>query len=339
MKTSSISGYITNFLSVYLPAQRNVSQNTIFSYCDAFRLFLTYCRDQRRIAPERFSIGQFDSGLVVGFLDWLETERGCGISTRNQRQAAIQSFSRYLLVETPQYMAVCQKILQIPIKKKPQPTVQYLTTNDMHLLLSLPDTATRSGKRDLVLLSVLYDTGARVQEIADLTVRDIRLDVPAYVHLTGKGRKSRNVPLLSQTANLIKEYLDEYHLNTSENLSHPLFKNRYGNKLTRSGIAYVLSKYAVTVAEQSSLISQNITPHTLRHTKAMHLLQAGVNIVYIRDILGHVDIATTGIYAKADMEMKRKALEKVGSIIPASGPSWTKDAGLIDWLKKFGKSK
>ena len=187
MKTSNISGYITNFLSVYLPSQRNVSQNTIFSYCDAFRLFLTYCRDQCGIAPEHFSLGQFDSSLVSGFLGWLETERGCGISTRNQRQAAIQSFSRYLLAETPQYMMTCQKILQIPIKKKSHPTVQYLKTTDMQLLLSLPDTAKRSGKRDLVLLSVLYDTGARVQEIADLTVRDIRLDVPAHVHLTGKG--------------------------------------------------------------------------------------------------------------------------------------------------------
>ncbi|EIW18317.1 MULTISPECIES: site-specific integrase [Pelosinus] len=339
MKTSSISSYITNFLSVYLPTQRNVSQNTIFSYCDAFRLFLTYCRDQRGIAPERFSIEQFDSSLVGGFLGWLETERGCGVSTRNQRQAAIQSFSRYVLVEAPQYMTACQKILQIPIKKKPHPTVHYLTTNDMQLLLSLPDTAKRSGKRDLVLLSVLYDTGARVQENADLTIRDIRLDVPAHVHLTGKGRKSRDIPLLSQTANLIKEYLDEYHLNTRENLSHPLFKNRHGNQLTRSGIAYILKKYAVTVSKQSPLMSQNITPHTLRHTKAMHLLQAGVHLVYIRDILGHVDVATTGIYAKADTEMKRKALEKVGSIIPVDGPSWSKDAELINWLKNFGKNK
>jgi site-specific recombinase XerD len=191
----------------------------------------------------------------------------------------------------------------------------------------------------LVLLSVLYDTGARVQEIADLTIRDIRLDVPAHVHLTGKGRKSRDIPLLSQTANLIKEYLDEYHLNTRENLSHPLFKNRHGNQLTRSGIAYILKKYAVTVSKQSPLMSQNITPHTLRHTKAMHLLQAGVHLVYIRDILGHVDVATTGIYAKADTEMKRKALEKVGSIIPVDGPSWSKDAELINWLKNFGKNK
>ena len=328
MKSTKLSFYITDYLGTHLPVHRNVSHNTISSYCDTFRLFLCYCRDNHKIQPEKFSLSEFNRDIVIGFLDWLESERKSSISTRNQRQAALQSFSRYMMMELPQLMDQYQQILCIPIKKKSQPTVKYLTPDDTRLFLSLADNYTKAGRRDMALLSLLYDSGARVQELADLTVRDVRLDAPPHILLTGKGRKSRSIPLLPQTAGTLKSYMAENNLLLPEKYLYPLFPNRHGNKLTRSGISYIVEKYSKIAIDESASIPEKITPHMLRHTKAMHLLQAGVHLIYIRDILGHVDVSTTGIYAKADMEMKRKALEKVNCITPEAQGSWAKDTEL-----------
>jgi site-specific recombinase XerD len=170
---------------------------------------------------------------------------------------------------------------------------------------------------------MLYDTGARVTELINLTVRDVRLDGCPVVKLTGKGNKVRFVPLMSKTTSLLEGYISENNLNSHEKLDFPLFFNRQLHKLTRPGITYILQKYG----------SENLTPHMLRHTKAMHLLQAGVNLVYIRDLLGHSDIATTEIYARADTEMKRIALENAyQDLTPKVMPNWNSDSGLMDWL-------
>ena len=197
----------------------------------------------------------------------------------------------------------------------------------------MPDTTKMWGRRDLVLLCLLYDTGARVQEIIDLTIGDIRLESPATVKLTGKGRKRRTVPLMSQTTQLLKNYLEEQKLAEKEQ-SHPLFFNKQWNKLTRKGVAYILKKYVKQAAEVTSIPTFNITPHVLRHTKAMHLLNAGVNMFYIRDILGHVDISTTEIYARVDAEKKRGILEKISNnSVTSNLPPWQKDQSLMNWLK------
>lgn len=339
LKTTNFSKYITKFLSEYLPSLKNVSKNTISSYCDTFKLLLIYCRDCLNISPEKLSLKIIDSELIRDFLLWLETERGCGISTRNQRLAAIHSFMRYVQVESPENIYYCQRILDIAFKKKNKPAINYLSADDMKLILEQPDLTTSSGRRDLVLLCVMYDTGARVQEVADLIVRNVRLEYPAKIHLTGKGRKSREVPLLSRTTNLLQNYMLEQKLQTFDKLDYPLFCNRQREKLTRAGISYILNKYVQMAKTKSSLIPDNVTPHVLRHTKAMHLLQAGVNLVYIRDILGHVDISTTEVYARADTEMKRIALEKANHIEQPSVPSWTDDTELLSWLKDYGKIK
>jgi len=197
----------------------------------------------------------------------------------------------------------------------------------------MPDTTKMWGRRDLVLLCLLYDTGARVQEIIDLTIGDIRLESPATVKLTGKGRKRRTVPLMSQTTQLLKNYLEEQKLAEKEQ-SHPLFFNKQWNKLTRKGVAYILKKYVKQAAEVTSIPTFNITPHVLRHTKAMHLLNADVNMFYIRDILGHVDISTTEIYARVDAEKKRGILEKISNnSVTSNLPPWQKDQSLMNWLK------
>jgi site-specific recombinase XerD len=183
---------------------------------------------------------------------------------------------------------------------------------------------------------VLYDTGARVQELADLTVRDVRLDPPPIITLTGKGRKSRQVPLMSNTESLLKQYMAETHLLQNGTQDYPLFFNNQRCKLTPKGISFILNKYVSRARIVSSIIPEKITPHSFRHTKAMHLLQAGVSLIYIRDILGHVDISTTEIYTRTDTELKRKALEKAyPDMISTQLPHWTKDEDLLTWLTSF----
>ncbi len=187
---------------------------------------------------------------------------------------------------------------------------------------------------------MLYDSGARVQEIADLTVESVRLEPPAQVKLIGKGSKARVVPLMQNTVNLLKGYLEENDLLLSHKFQFPLFSNSRNEKLTRAGISYILGKYAIAAKKQSNTFPEPnlITPHILRHSKAMHLLEAGVNLVYIRDILGHVDIATTEVYARANLAMKQAALEKVSNISNVNIPSWLNNDSLLEWLNNFNKS-
>jgi len=324
MKPTDFAKRLTDFLSVYLPGQQGVSVNTIRSYRDTFSIFLSYCRDVRSLKIERFTFSQINGDLVEDFLTWLESERGNSIATRNQRLAAIHAFFRYVQVEEPAHILLCQRILAIPVKKHRKPQIKYLSSANLKDILSKPDLKTQTGRRDLLLLSLLYDTGARVSELTGLKVRDVRLDEFPIVQLNGKGNKSRQVPLMKKTASMLRAYLSEYKLDAPTMLDHPLFFSRRYCKLTRPGVTYILQKYTDDV---------KITPHILRHTKAMHLLQAGVNIIYIRDLLGHVDISTTEIYARADTEMKRAALENVyQDLIPQSSANWNSDTGLMEWL-------
>jgi integrase/recombinase XerD len=324
MRQTDFARHLTKYLSIYLPGQRGISANTIKSYSDTFRLVLIFCRDYRKIKPEKLSLQMFDDKLIVSFLDWLELERGNAISTRNQRLAAIHAFCRYLLTESPNHMAIMQRNLAITFKKYTKPQLGYLSAVDVMEIFSKPDLSTANGRRDLAILSLLYDSGARVSELVNLCVRDIRLDEFPTVTLHGKGQKVRHVPLMSKTTELLKKYISENHLDTPQRSDNPLFVNRQNQKLTRAGVTYILNKYAG---------GHKISPHTLRHTKAMHLLQSGVNIVYIRDILGHSSIDTTEIYARADAEMKRKAIDKLATQLTPDVPDWRTDNALIDWLK------
>ena len=334
MKPTDFSYYLSNFLTTYLAGQRNLSKNTIQSYRDTFSLLIRYFSDIKNIAPEKINVNSVGKESVEEFLLWLESERGCSISSRNQRLAAIHAFFRYLQREKPEYMYQCQRMLSIPVKKAPKKPPEYLSDDSMGRLLSQPDMLTEHGRRDATMLSVLYDSGARVQELADLTPRNLRLEEPFYITLTGKGRKTRQVPIMKQTAMLLISYLKEQKIDTADKLDHPLFFNCWKWKLTRQGIAYIINKYA-----ESLKIEDNVTPHVFRHSKAMHLTQADVNPIYIRDILGHADLKTTGIYSRSNMEMKRRALEKVEEKAIPDVPDWTSDNGLMEFLKNLGKQK
>ena len=327
MKPTDFGKYMTAFLSEELPGQQGVRGNTIKSYRDTFTLLLTFCSDVKNMKIERLTLGQVDARFITEFLTWLETERGNSTATRNQRLAAIHSFFRYLQKEEPALLLQCQEILAIGSKKHKKPHIGYLTADQVRTVLAKPNIKTRNGRRDLLILSVLYDTGARVSELIGIDVRDIRLEDSPIVTLNGKGNKSRQVPLMTQTAVMLGDYLKANKLTSPQMLDHPLFFNNKGCRFTRPGITYILQKYYGDA---------KITPHILRHTKAMHLLQSGVNIVYIRDILGHVDLKTTEVYARADTEMKREAMQNVyHDLLPKATPNWNDDASLMQWLRNF----
>lgn len=339
MKPTKFAYHLTTYLSKYLPGKAGISRNTILSYRDTFSLLLLFCSEDKDMIIEKITLHTLTKDLIDEFLTWIETHRGCTVSTRNQRLSAIHSFFRYLQLEEPNHIFLCQQILAIPIKRTGRRAIHYLSIDGIKMILNAPDTTCARGRRDLVLLSLMYDTGARVQEIADLTVADIRLENPATVKLTGKGNRSRLVPLMTPTTKLLDQYLSEQGYKHAQYGSCHVFRNRSDGKLTRSGIAYILSKYVETARTvKPELIPEKVSPHCFRHSKAMHLLQSGVNLVYIRDLLGHATIKTTEMYAKADSLMKRKALEKAyQSTSPSTMPVWQQNRSLLKWLKELGQ--
>jgi site-specific recombinase XerD len=338
MKVYDFPRYLSYYLSKYLPGQKNASKNTITSYCDTFKLFLTFCDDVKKMKPEKISISDIRKELVVEYLTWLEAKRKCSISTRNQRLAVIHSFFHYVQNESPENLREIQKILSIPVKKYSKTTIPYLTGDETQILLSQPDPSGYEGYRDMVLLTVLYDTAARVQELVDIKVKDIRLTTPAVITLHGKGSKIRTVPIIGKNTSLLKMYLDKkkYHAGISKDDNY-LFVNQKQQQFSRWGISYILNKY-VEMAKNNPKFQVNfpVTPHVLRHSKAMHLIQAGINLIYIRDFLGHVDCSTTEVYARADSEMKRKAIENAYvDLVPNEIPRWEEDGELMQWLSSF----
>lgn len=330
MKTTDFPSMLSDFLLKELPNIRNQSSNTIISYRDTYVRLLIYCRDVLSIKPERISVTDLTAERLADYLNWLEQDCNNSINTRNQRLAAIHSLFRYIQMQSPEYLFQCQQILGIPYKKTEKHPVGYLSEDETKALLSTPDTSTRKGRRDQALLTLLYDSGARVQELVDLRVGDLRLNTPAQVKLTGKGRKTRCVPLMDKTVALLRQYLLENNIDTPVSFEHPLFFNSQRKKLTRQGVAYILCKYA------DLCNIQQVSPHKLRHTKAMHLTEADVNPIFIRDFLGHTDLKVTEIYSKTSIKMKKAALDKMNSgktVIPDKPvKDWTNDNSLLDWL-------
>ena len=335
MKPTTLSVHISHFLGHYLSGQRNLSPNTIKAYRDVFVLLLRFCRDVKGISIEKLELEQINAELIDAFLNHLQHERDCSIRTINQRLAAVHAFFRYLQVEEPSLLLQCQRILAIPLRRYVRHEVSYLHKDLLTALLAQPDLKRSDGRRDAVLLSVLYDTGARVQELIDLTAGDVRLEAPAQVRILGKGRKVRIVPLMQNTALLLRQYIDENNLALPENYDRPLFRNKFGNALTRVGVNYILQKYLQKVRERYPHFKQKVTPHTLRHTKAMHLVQGGVSLDIVRDFLGHTDIKTTELYARANLEMRRAAIEKVSPAPAPDIPSWKENKSLLQWLQQL----
>lgn len=329
--TNDFPQLLSSFLLNELPIIHNQSKNTIASYRDAYVQLLKYIESEKGISSDKIRVTDLTVTAIEEFLKWLEVEKGNSISTCNQRLAAIRSLFHYIQKNAPEYMFQCHQIIGIPFKKTEKRVIGFLNEEKTRELLAAPSTDTARGLRDQALLCLLYDSGARVQELADIRIRDLRLDSPAQVQLTGKGRKTRSVPLMEQTVCILKEYMKRNGLDNGLNGDHPLFFNAQEKKLTRQGITYVLKKYA----EQCGI--NDISPHQLRHTKAMHLTEANVNPIFIRDFLGHTDLKVTEIYSKTSVKMKREALKKMDTkeVIPADAKEWNEDAELMTWLKSL----
>jgi integrase/recombinase XerD len=258
---------LRRFLTSYLAGLRGCSPNTIASYRDTFKLLIAWFRDEQAVPPGKLTLDHIDAAAVTAFLGWLQEGRRNGVSTRNQRLAAISSFCTWMQTEDPSRMACWQDIIAIPAKKQDRPAVSHLTVEQARRLLAQPDRSTRQGRRDATLLATLYDTGARVQELADLDVRDIRLQHPAMASLTGKGRKTRHVPLAGNTITLLAAYLEEHRLDQPGRDDHPVFYGQRRAQLSRGGIAWIIRKYQDQISDPP-LAGTSISPHILRHSKA-----------------------------------------------------------------------
>ena len=340
--TTDFAKYLSRFLSEYLPHERNASPNTIASYRDAFVQYIDYMKDVKGLSVDRLELKDLTQEGIKEYLRWIVEVRKCSQSTRNYRLAAIRSFCQYLQYTVIDRMEEWQRILSIKAMKTEGNKLNYLTVEGVRLLLSLPDLSTWRGRRNLALLSLMYETGARVSEIVNLTVDSVRISHEPYtICLYGKGRKSRIVPLMKDQASILNLYMEENHLHDNNKASWPLFYNSKHEKLTREGIAYILKEYIdMAIKISPKLIPDKISCHSIRHSRAMHLLQAGVNIVYIRDLLGHTSIQTTDIYARADSKLKREAFEKAYSDLTPNKESdrfWERNKNLRDWLKSLKK--
>jgi len=335
MMNNDFATYLSAYFLKYMPTRTGYSSNTIKSYRDTFTIFLRYCNDELRIKPEKLDFSLINRNMIEDFLSWLECQKKYSVSTRNQRLAALHAFFRYIQLESPEYMELCSSILAIKSKKIPVTEMNYLSIEGIRSLLSMPDTNLKSERRDLAVLALMYDTGARVQEIADLQVADIRIKIPATIRLTGKGNKARIIPLMPQTMGILKKYMADYGLLDETKGSEPLFFNKKNEKLTRAGLSYMLNKYVEkAMVDHKDLFPDKMSPHVLRHSKAMHLLQSGVNLIYIRDFLGHSSVTTTEIYAKSNPEIKRKAIEEASpKVLPKEKFSAKEKEDLFEWLR------
>lgn len=342
MNNQSFSYIVARFFRVYLPAERGYSTATIESYRDTFKQFLNFIFETKHIAPDKVQMNDLSRDLIQEFLKHLE-ENGKTVSTRNQRHAALRSFFTYAKYSFPEYLDISCDILQIPMKKQPKPVINYMSVEGVAEVLHQPDLKSHKGYRDALILSLLYECGARVSEVPDILVNDIRFTEPCTIVLHGKGSKDRIVPISKKLADLIKVYIEK-SIHTNNQIKPTfLFTNRSEKKLTRAGIAYILKKYVDKTREiYPNLVSQVFSPHCMRHSKAMHLLEVGVAIIYIRDFLGHASITSTEIYAKADSKAKRIALESAysGILDDSNTPStlWNEDENLMQFLAELCKN-
>ena len=341
MKTTDFATHLNRYFTVFLPSDQGCSPQTIDTYRYAFILYLTFMEEEKNIRPEKLTIGNFDRNSIINFLDWLETKRNNSVSSRNNRLAALKAFVNYLKYEFPEYLEEYQKILAIPIKKGIQPDISYMKAEGVELLVKQIDINETNGLRDFIILLLLYSTGIRVSELIGIRVKDLSMTEPFTLKVHGKGNKTRHVPLLKTTVQHLRKYLEYMHYDNESRFDEILFKNHMGEPFTRQGINYLLKKYGDKASKvDCSLVPTDLSPHKIRHSTAMELLSQGVDLIYIRDLLGHVSITTTEIYARTDAQAKRKAIEAASKeLVPHEEAKWDMNMDLKSWLKSFNRSK
>lgn len=333
-KNTNIASPVHGFFEQHLVSQRGLSSHTILAYRDSMKLLLKFAVQYYGKPCTDLMVGDLTPRLVQDFLNHLESIRNNSAQTRNSRLAAIHSFSRYLATRDPRFLAVCQAILAVPFKRQSQSVFEYLEQDEVLHILRYIDPQSLQGRRDDALLRLLYNTGMRAQELVDLNVNHVRFTRPYYVRIHGKGHKERTCPIWLETVNALKAYIGDRSVRFTEAV--PLFVNIKQQRLSRFGLRYIIGHRVEEAARTCpSLLTRKITPHTFRHTTAMHLLQSGVDLNMIRSWLGHASIETTHGYVEIDLEMKRKTLRSVENLLPKTGkqgPSWKRDPNVLEWL-------
>lgn len=339
MKSTDFATLLGRYFTKHLTNELGNSPQTIESYRLAFILYLEYMESVCGIRPEKISVKDFTRTSVTGYLNWLEESRDNGHATRNYRLAAMKSFVHYLKYEFPDYLDEYQRILAIPLKKTIQKEISYLKTEGAKLLVEQIDVNSTNGLRDYVMVLLLYTTGIRVSELINIRVKDLSLTEPYTLKVHGKGNKGRYVPLIKTTVPHIKKYLAVMNYDSEANYCEYLFKNHMNQQFTRQGVNYVLKKYGQKARNvDASLVPEDLTAHKMRHTTAMELLSSGVDLIYIRDLLGHSSVTVTEVYARTDAQLKRKAIEAASKeIVPTEEAKWDNDIDLKKWLKSFNK--
>ena len=327
-----LSPWVRRFLMEYLIGERNLAPNTQKSYRDTLRMLLPFVAREAGKPIDRLEVLDLSSERIRAFLSELEEKRKCGPATRNQRLAGIHSLARFVGLHSPEHLQWCGDLKNIPLKKAARPLVTYLEKEEMDALLAVPDQTTEQGCRDHAVLLFLYNTGARADEAAHVQIEDLMLRLPrhegASVLIHGKGNKQRRCPLWARTAAVLAGLADGREPQAS------VFLNRCGEPLTRFGIYALVERYAVAAAGKVPAIAKKrVSPHTIRHTTATHLLRAGVDINTIRAWLGHVSLATTNIYAEVDLQMKAQALALCEIKGKKAKKPWRDDPGLMAFLQ------
>jgi integrase/recombinase XerD len=326
----SLQELVQDFFEKYLTIERQASRNTVLAYRDSLKLFLSYAAERDGCAADQLDHTVLDIDMIRSFLSWLEVHRKCCARTRNHRLAAIKTFARYVASVAPEHLERCRRIRELQPARFEQPEIEYLDDDEVLKLFAAIDPS--EEKRDRALLLLLYNTGARVQEIVSINLCDIRLDPVPIVTLEGKGRKQRTCPLWARTVEALEAWLAE-----RGDTGEPLFLNRQGHRLSRSGVAYILRRLAIH-AELSPRHATRISPHVIRHTTAMHLLQAGVDITTIAAWLGHSQLSTTHGYVEIDLRMKQKAVAAAAAL-PELTQGEFPSRDLLGWLASLGKPK
>jgi integrase/recombinase XerD len=329
---------LVRFFQEYLPRQRGVSPHTICSYRDTTVLLLQFAAGDTRRGIERLQIADMKAECVKRFLSFLETDRHNSIATRNARLAGIHVFCRFLAAEQPQFLGDLQQVLAIPFKRGARIVpIDYLDAAEVDALLRSVDRSRPDGVRDYALLALMFNTGARVQEVLNLLRNDLRLDPPYQVRLRGKGNKVRLCPIWPATARVLREYIDQQRSASESPGTTPLFINARGRQLTRFGVRYLLRKYVTASARTTaSLRDKHIHPHSVRHSTAVCLVKSGVDFATISQWLGHASLNTTMRYARADIDLKRQALLQVfpeALAPPRGGRLQINGTELIGWLR------
>jgi site-specific recombinase XerD len=331
--SSILARALHGFFTEYLPEQRAMSPHTLHSYRDSLKLVLRFIAGKNQ-DPSTLTMEDLTVPQLVAFLQHLETDRGNKACTRNVRLTALHSFFRFVGGQYPEHLEQARRVLSIPFKRTAIREIEHLDLAEMRAVLDAIDRSTQEGRRDFTLLSLLFNTGARVSEIVELKASDLRLAAPPSIVLHGKGQKTRTCPLWSETAHLLREHLEELGVHPDQ--PETIFRNHWGRVLTRFGIRFILQKYVRRAAQQvPSLKRKRLHPHCVRHSTALYLLRSGVDLSSIAHWLGHADLNTTNKYLVLDLEAKQEALAKAKPLIKRSrkSGSWRRDPNLIAWLE------